>query len=164
MNLFLGPILDLFWAPGPIFGWRKNKVFPVKQPHQGPKIMPGLHWRSRKCQTWRSERCAMWAFMGFAGEGHRSRLGCEHTPGSGRVGCAPCPQRTHPAVGPAPQSGRSVGEGPPCVAVVGATHTWKWSHVEATMNVRPGRAALALPVHPPKPCERVHQAHLRCRV
>ena len=36
----------------------------------------------------------MWAFMGFAGEGHRSRLGCEHTPGSGRLGCVRCPQRT----------------------------------------------------------------------
>ena len=86
--------MDLLLTPGPISGWRKNKVFPVKQPHQGPKTVLRLHWRSRKCQIWRSARCAMWAFMGFAGEGHRPRLGCEHTPGSGRVGCAPCPQRT----------------------------------------------------------------------
>ena len=43
-DLFLAPILDLFLTPGPISGWRKNKVFPVKQPHQGPKIVLGLHW------------------------------------------------------------------------------------------------------------------------
>ena len=29
--------------------------------------------------------------MGFAGEGHRPRLGCEHTPGSGRLGWARAP-------------------------------------------------------------------------
>ena len=59
LSLFLAPILDLFWAPGPIPGWRKNKRFPVKQPHQDPKSMPGLHWRSRKCQIWRSAHCAV---------------------------------------------------------------------------------------------------------
>ena len=105
LTYFLAPILDPFPTPAPIPGWRKNKRFPVKQPHQGPKIIPGLHWRSRKCQTcqWRSACCPMWAFMGFAGEGHRSRVGCEHTPGSGRLGCVPWPQRT-PRLGP-PLSG-----------------------------------------------------------
>ena len=144
LSLFLAPILDLFWAPGPIPGWRKNKRSPVKQPHQDPKIMPGLHWRSRKCQIWRSARCAMWTFMGFAGEGHQSRLSCEHTPGSGRLGCVPCPQRTL-RLGPPLSGGGLWVKG--CLAwpLWGPTHTWKWPHVEATKNLRPGRVALALP-------------------
>ena len=105
----------------------------------------------------------MWAFMGFAGEGHRSRLGCEHTPGSGRLGCVPCPQRTL-RLGPPLSGGGLWAWG--CLAwpLWGPTHTWKWSHVEATKNGREGYVALALPVPPPKPREREHQAHLRCRV
>ena len=130
-----GTNLDLFRTPGPISGWRKNKRFPVKQPHQGPKIVLGLHWRARKCQIWRSARCAMWTFMGFAGEGHRSRLSCEHTPGSGRLGWARAPNApcgwARPSVGAV--CGRRAALRGRCR---GPRTPGKWSHVDSLWKPR----------------------------
>ena len=60
---YFHPFFILFYF-GIILGRLKNMVLPANQPHQGPKIYLGLHWRSRKCQVRRSAGRAVVALWG----------------------------------------------------------------------------------------------------